>query len=305
MHPSATPVWPPTGIALAAILILGYRVWPGIFLGAFLVNITTAGSIATSIGIATGNTLEGLVGAYLVRRFAHGPAAVWGPPWLDRPRDMLMFAVLAGLVSTTISATFGVTSLVLGDLASWADYGAIWVTWWLGDAAGDLIVAPPLLFWITHPRVRWGWRRWVEAVLVPALLVLLGQGVFGAAKGWWLHFPALLSAGVDGASGRHGGVPSFMRSLTMMSASSSRQRSWHRDYIAAVDRPATELPGDRRTLGPGGVCGPTSVDLSATHVGVCRRAPAHQGRGRMLEADGLGGACRSPFRGINATRRIR
>ena len=66
VHPSATAVWPPTGIALAAFLVLGYRVWPGIFLGAFLANLTTAGCVATTFGIATGNTLEGLVGAYLV-----------------------------------------------------------------------------------------------------------------------------------------------------------------------------------------------------------------------------------------------
>src|SRR2546427_536376 len=70
VHASATAVWPPTGIALAAFLLLGYRVWPGIFLGAFLVNLTTAGSVATTIGIATGNTLEGLVGAHLVNRWA-------------------------------------------------------------------------------------------------------------------------------------------------------------------------------------------------------------------------------------------
>jgi len=78
VHASATPVWPPTGIALAAFLSIGYQVWPGIFLGAFLANLTTAGSVATSIGIGLGNTLEGLVGAYLVNRFANGCAA--SPP---------------------------------------------------------------------------------------------------------------------------------------------------------------------------------------------------------------------------------
>src|SRR2546422_8893105 len=72
VHPSATAVWPGTGIALAALLLLGYRVWPGIFLGAFLVNLTTAGSILSSLGIASGNTLEALLGAYLVTRFANG-----------------------------------------------------------------------------------------------------------------------------------------------------------------------------------------------------------------------------------------
>src|SRR5438309_11041176 len=80
-NPSATAVWPPTGIALAALLLAGYDVWPAILVGAFLVNVTTAGSVATSLGIAIGNTLEGLVGAYLVNRFARGRRAC------ERARD--------------------------------------------------------------------------------------------------------------------------------------------------------------------------------------------------------------------------
>src|SRR6266851_8292069 len=85
VHANATAVWPPTGIALAAMLLLGYRVWPGIFAGAFLVNITTAGSVVTSLGIATGNTLEAMVGAYLVNRFAGGSQA------FARPIDVFKF----------------------------------------------------------------------------------------------------------------------------------------------------------------------------------------------------------------------
>src|ERR1700730_11429250 len=69
VHASATAVWAPTGIALACFLIFGFRVWPGIFLGAFFANLTTAGSVLTSIGVAMGNTLEGVVGCYLVGRF--------------------------------------------------------------------------------------------------------------------------------------------------------------------------------------------------------------------------------------------
>jgi len=99
-HPSATAVWPPTGIALAASLVFGYAVWPGILVGAFLANITTAGSAATSAGIAIGNTLEAMVGCYLVTRFASGRAA------FDRARDVFKFAGLAGLVATAVSATW-------------------------------------------------------------------------------------------------------------------------------------------------------------------------------------------------------
>src|SRR5437867_5262989 len=105
VHPSATPVWAPTGIALASLLFFGYRVWPGIFIGAFLANVTTVGSIATSLGIAAGNTLEGLIGAYLVSRFANGLRA------FEQASDTFRFAALAGMVGTAVSAGFGVASL--------------------------------------------------------------------------------------------------------------------------------------------------------------------------------------------------
>src|SRR5437773_3855322 len=173
VHASATAVWPPTGIALAAFLLLGYRVWPGIFLGAFLVNLTTAGSVATTLGIATGNTLEGLAGDYLVNRSAHGAHA------FDRPQDIFNFAVLAGLASTTVSPFFGVTSLALGGYADWADYGRIWLTWWLGDAGGALLVAPVLLLWGQDIRVQWTPAQASEAGLMLATVGLVGLAVFG------------------------------------------------------------------------------------------------------------------------------
>ncbi len=173
VHASATAVWLPTGIALAAFLILGYRVWPGIFLGAFVVNILTEGSVATSIGIAAGNTLEGVAGAYVVNRFACGRRA------FDRAQNVLVFAVLAGLVSTMISATCGVTSLMLGGFAERANYGSIWLTWWLGDMAGDLIVAPFLVLWIKNRHLQWSRTQLAEAALLCAGLVLVTMAVFG------------------------------------------------------------------------------------------------------------------------------
>src|SRR5258708_22973691 len=89
VNASATAVWPCTGIALAAFLILGYRVWPAILTGAFLVNLTTAGSVASSMGIAVGNTLEGVVGCYLVTRFAGGEHP------FARPQDVFKVGLLA------------------------------------------------------------------------------------------------------------------------------------------------------------------------------------------------------------------
>ena len=173
LHASATPVWPPAGIALAAFLIRGVGLWPVIFVGAFLINISTAGSVATSLAIALGNTLEAVLGAILVNRYAGGRNA------LDRVRYIFLFAVLAGFLSTAVSATIGVTSLALGGFARWSDYGSIWLTWWLGDAAGDLVVAPLILLWSRQLGLGALRTRWAEALLLGATVLGVGLLVFG------------------------------------------------------------------------------------------------------------------------------
>jgi diguanylate cyclase (GGDEF)-like protein len=173
VHPSATALWAPTGIALAAFLIFGFRVWPGAFLGAFFANLTTAGSVLTSIGIATGNTLEGVAGCYLVMRFARGQRA------FERAQDIFKFAFLAGMVSTTISATVGVTSLSLGGFADWTLYGSIWQTWWLGDGVGALLVTPLVLLWRENPRLNWSREQIIELALLFLGLFVTAWIVFG------------------------------------------------------------------------------------------------------------------------------
>ena len=172
VHPSASAIWPPAGIALAAFLVLGLEMWPAIFLGALLANLTTYGSLATSLCVGVGNTLEGLLGAMLVNRYAHGPK------FFIRPSDIVMFTGLAVGLSTTVSPTVGLTSLALGGFAPWKDYGNIWLTWWLGDAAGDLIVAPVLVLWSTAPRPRWHRRRLLEAATLVIGLSLVALIVF-------------------------------------------------------------------------------------------------------------------------------
>src|SRR5215831_12702631 len=140
VNASASPVWPPAGIALAALLVLGYRVWPAIFIGAFAVNFWTTLNILSSVGIACGNTLEAFCGAWLVNRFANGMRV------FDRPQDVFKFAV-AAILSTMVSPTIGVTSLAFTGFAQWSNYWPVWATWWLGDASGDLIVTPLLVLW--------------------------------------------------------------------------------------------------------------------------------------------------------------
>ena len=174
VHASASPVWPPAGIALAALLLLGYRLWPAIFIGAFLVNVTTAGNVATSFVIGTGNTLEAFVGAWLVNRFAGGINV------FDRPQGVFKFALAAG-VSAIISPAFGVTGLDVAGFADSAKYGVIWLTWWLGDATGNLVFTPLVLLWSVASKRRWNKKEAAEVGALLLLLALLGGVVFG---GW-------------------------------------------------------------------------------------------------------------------------
>lgn len=173
VHPSATAVWPGTGIALAALLLMGYRVWPGIFLGAFLVNLTTAGSIQSSLGIALGNTLEALLGAYLVTRFANGRKV------FDRAEDIFKFLFLACVLATTVGASAGAASLFLTGSSRGMQLEQLWLTWWLGDMTGAILVTPCFLLWSAPTGARRSQRQLVLQGAALVSLLLVGAIVFG------------------------------------------------------------------------------------------------------------------------------
>ncbi len=144
MNSSISAVWPPTGIALAAIVFWGYRMWPGIALGALLANSWTGIPFYATLGITIGNTGEALVGAILLRKVADFR------PSLERVRDVIALLVFGAILSTMVSASIGVGSLVAsGDVSGDAVWSA-WRTWWLGDAGGDLLVAPAIMVAITR-----------------------------------------------------------------------------------------------------------------------------------------------------------
>lgn len=165
VNASATAVWPPTGIALAAALVFGPRVAPGVFLGAFLTNATTAVPLAAALGIAGGNTIEALLGAFLVNRYAGGRRA------FDHPPNVFRFVAFGALVATTTSATIGVLTLCLSGSAPWPAFGSVWLTWWFGDAMGALLFTPFLLAWNAGERVVWTRAKVLEAAVVLAFLL--------------------------------------------------------------------------------------------------------------------------------------
>jgi signal transduction histidine kinase len=136
-----------------------------VLLGAFAVNFATTGDVPTSIGIAIGNMLEGVAGAWLVERFAAGRRA------FERAIDTIRFFALAGIASPVISASIGVATLWLGGLMPPADAASTWLTWWLGDLGGALIAAPVVILGFGGGRPRWSRRRAIEAALFFSVLI--------------------------------------------------------------------------------------------------------------------------------------
>jgi diguanylate cyclase (GGDEF)-like protein len=192
-HPATSVVWPPAGIALGAFVVLGYRVWPVILAGSTLLYATTIGPLPSILTMATGSTLEGLLAAYLVNRFAGGRNA------LQSPENTVRFAGVALLSATSVNATFSATSLVLAGLGTWADYGSIWMQWSIGDMTGTLLVAPLIMLWTSTPSARWRPRRAIEACFVLFCVFLVGLIVFcgfpAELRGYPLEFlcvPVLL-----------------------------------------------------------------------------------------------------------------
>jgi signal transduction histidine kinase len=192
----ATLVWPATGMSLIALLEFGSALWPGIALGAFAVNFWAGAPLPVAAAIACGNTLEAVIGAYLVRRVAAGTDEL-----LDRPPAVGGLILVAG-VSTAVSASFGAISLLLGGKISPADFYFIWRVWWLGDAISDLIVAPVLVAWTTWRREAWQSKRTIEAIALALTMGLATAGVFfgrrsiltDMALGPYLLFPPLIWA---------------------------------------------------------------------------------------------------------------
>jgi signal transduction histidine kinase len=170
---NTSPVWPPTGIGLAALLIFGYQLWPGISLGLLIGSLLTGASFPLALGIAIGNTLEALVAVYFLKKFVafHNE--------IDRIQDVVGL-VLVSLVCTTIGASIGTLTLMLTGNGAWQSFWGIWVTWWIGDLLGALVVAPMLLTWIPLPSARLNKRGYIEAGILLILIALVTWFVFSS-----------------------------------------------------------------------------------------------------------------------------
>lgn len=173
---TVTLAWLPSGIALVAALIFGCRIAPGIALGAFLANAWSGLPWLLAASIAAGNTFEACAGAWLLQHLARFQNT------LERRRDIFALFLLAAVGSTALSALVGATTLSLGDMLAADGYASAWVTWWLGDMMGVLVVAPLLLVGCTHARPILSARNTAEAAGLLLLLLVTAYWIFGAPE---------------------------------------------------------------------------------------------------------------------------
>ena len=146
---SVTVFWPPSGIALAALLLYGYRLWPGVFVGALFANWGASILVLPVVGMAIGATLEALLAAYLLNRDARFSVR------LDEARDIFRLMWRGGIISALVSAIIGVLCLKWAGAIHWQQYGQTILFWWMGDALGIVLFAPMVIAFFRHRAFAW------------------------------------------------------------------------------------------------------------------------------------------------------
>ncbi len=180
IHTHVSPIWPPTGIAIAAVLLFGYRVAPAILIGAFLSNANAPVTVPAAIAIAIGNTLEAIVAGWLLNTLKFHLS-------FGRARDVSKFVIVA-LVCTTISATIGTVSLCVSAAAAWNQFGSLWLTWWLGDLAGAVTIAPLLIAWTRRLGAPLVGGRLIETILLVLLVSIAAFVTYSDGAPAALHY---------------------------------------------------------------------------------------------------------------------
>jgi integral membrane sensor domain MASE1 len=173
VQPLATPMWVPAGGAIAAFIVFGYRVWPAVLIGSFLGHVTALGLVSTSLLVPVGATLEGLAGAYLVNRFAHGVKA------FDTAKDAFLFVFFTCICAPSINAAVGIGANYFGGHASLTDSALVVLSWWLSHGIGSLVVAPFLILLIGTSHHRLNLSEFAELMILLLGLILICLLVFG------------------------------------------------------------------------------------------------------------------------------
>jgi PAS domain S-box-containing protein len=198
LHPPVSPVWPPIGVALAAMILLGYRVWPAVFIASLLICKSTSTPFEASFAISVANTLEVVAATYLIKKFAQGVKA------FETAWDATKFVIFASILTPAISATLCIGYLYPAGFPQGPDKAIMWLTWWVGDSIGALLFAPFLIlaFSISHHHL--DKRELLELCILLLSLITVCLTVFGPLSAFfeqrqllqaWMCIPFLLWAG--------------------------------------------------------------------------------------------------------------
>jgi len=191
-----TPVWAASGLALAALLLGGSRIWPAIAIGSLAVNLLwsfdthrAVSSLLATAGMAAGATLEALTGVFLIHKYAGKIRS------LHRVSDVFKFVLFGALISPIIAATFGTSSLAIFELLPWPEHGSTWLTWWMGDMAGIMIITPLILAWYNKQPVPWNCVRIAEVVMLSLVILFVARITFhGNYRLEYMFIPCLVWA---------------------------------------------------------------------------------------------------------------
>jgi len=177
INPTATPLWPPTGLALALVLLRGYRIWPALLVGAFFSTAVGGGGLSEAACIALGTPIAALGGAWLIERWSHGRET------FATPLGVAKFALIAFAPTAMISATVATAGLALANDVGLARPIATWTARWLADGSGTLLIAPVILLWATKPSRSWSRWSFLETAAVVIVTAVIGIAAFSPQVG--------------------------------------------------------------------------------------------------------------------------
>ncbi len=185
LNASVSAIWIPTAVSITAFIFYGYKIWPAIFLGSFLVNITTAGTVLTSAGISCGNTLEGVAALFLINKFLD-KQNLYGSPI-----TLIKYSLLVGLISTAISAVIGILVLTAAGMIRPGNYSLVFLAWWIGDMGSAIIFASIILLWKEN-EIKWSTKKIFEAAAVLIILVITTIIIF-IPKVIYINLPMIIN----------------------------------------------------------------------------------------------------------------